>query len=49
MNKEQNKDWADDLPDTLLEELELAIQEADSETDSCIANAKILFKHRKNE
>lgn len=46
MKKEQNKDWADDLPDALLEELDLAINEADGGKDSGVSNSEMILKYK---
>ncbi len=45
--KTHKEDWADDLPGALLEELDLAIQEADNGKDVGVPNAEILLKYQK--
>jgi hypothetical protein len=46
MKKEQNKDWADDLPDDLLKELELALEESVNGNDFGTLNTEMILKYK---
>jgi hypothetical protein len=45
--KTRTEDWADDLPDALLEELELVMEEGDNGKDHGVTNAELLLKYQK--
>lgn len=45
--KTRTEDWADDLPEALSEELELAIQEADSGKDGGVSHSEMIRKYKK--
>lgn len=47
LKKEKTTDWAEDLPDYVLEELQLAIEEADNGTDAGTPHEEVLKKIRK--
>ncbi|AEA42211.1 hypothetical protein [Fluviicola taffensis] len=47
LKKEKKTDWAEELPEHVLEELRLAIEEADNGTDVGIPHEVMLKKFRK--
>ncbi len=47
LKSEKTSDWADELPESVLEELKLSIQEADKGTDQSIPHETMLKKFRK--
>jgi hypothetical protein len=47
LKKNKNSDWSDELPEHVLNELKLAIEEADKGVDSGVSHNTVIEKHRK--